>query len=130
MICYIIDNKFLDSDNSEPDAKRAKATPKVLDGTFFTVTKRENDEIWAMCSECNQVKKGNVRTTGNFRGHYRLMHAGRLKDLDEYCSKSNSSKRPMTEKQPSITESFQNTSGDTVRNILNECLHYCFEHQW
>lgn len=43
---------------SEPNAKRAKQAPKVLDGAFFTIVKRDGDSIVAACCVCKEEKKG------------------------------------------------------------------------
>lgn len=80
--------------DAEPDAKRAKKTPKILDGTFFTIKIRENDSIEAECPHCHEVKKGNVHSTGNFLSHYKTKHANQLKDLKEYLKNTNRSKTP------------------------------------
>lgn len=98
---------FLANENSEPDAKRPKK-PKVLDGTFFSIEKRDGDAVEATCSECQETKKGNVNSTGNFISHYKSKHAGRLNELKNYLKKS-TSERPVkakSDRQPSISESF------------------------
>lgn len=109
---------FIANENSEPDAKRQKKPSKILDGTFFTLQKRDGDLVEATCSHCKEIKKGNVNSTGNFISHYKSKHTDHVNELKSYLKKS-TSERPVKAKpdgQPPISESFQNTSGDTVRN--------------
>lgn len=118
---------FLANGNSEPETKKLKRPSKVLDGTFFTIKTRDGDSIEAMCSHCNEIKKGNMYSTGNFITHYKSKHADRLDELKNYLKKSNTSDRPLktkNDRQPSINESFASTSGDTVSNkrLFNEFL--------
>lgn len=117
---WLMNNIFLADENSEPDAKKPKKPSKILDGTFFTIEKRNGDSIEASCCQCKEVKKGNINSTGNFICHYKTKHADRLDELKSYLKKS--SEQPVMAKnkrQPSISESFQDTSGDTVRNIFS-----------
>lgn len=113
-----MNNIFLADENSEPDAKKPKKPSKILDGTFFTIEKRNGDAIEASCCQCKELKKGNINSTGNFICHYKTKHADQLDELKTYLKKS--SETQVTKKnnrQPSISDSFQNTSGDTVGNI-------------
>lgn len=109
-----MNNLLLANDNSEPEAKRPRNPSKFLDGTFFTIEKRDVDSIEASCCQCKELKKGNINSTGNFISHYKAKHADRLDELKNYLKKSSASAKK--ERQPSISESFQNTTGDTVRN--------------
>lgn len=108
----------LANDNLEPEAKRAKKTPKILDGTFFSIRKRDGDSIEASCCECAEVKKGNVNSTGNFLSHYKSRHGSRLIELKEYLKRSERSDKIKIDRQPTIAETLQNTSGDAVSLFL------------
>lgn len=114
-------HKNLANQNLEPQAKRPKKTPKILDGTFFSIRKRDGDSIEATCCECSEMKKGTVSSTGNFLSHYKSKHGSRHNELKEYLRKSNADK-PKIDRQPTISESIQNTSGDTVSFVFNELL--------
>lgn len=113
---------FSGEENTEPDAKRQRKPSKILDGTFFTIIKTTGDAIEASCCECNELKKGNLYSTGNFISHYKSKHAARLDELKNYSKKTDKSdeqKNTKKDRQPSISESFQNTTGETVRNIFH-----------
>lgn len=103
--------------------KAKKGIPKVFDGTFFTITKQTGDLIEARCAECNEVKKGNINTTGNFFSHYKSQHKDRIEDMKNYTKKVNTSTTEETteakkSRQPSITEAFKAPTVDMVCNKI------------
>lgn len=110
-------NGILLANELEPNAKRLKKPSKILDGTFFTIKKRDGDSIEALCCHCNELKKGNINSTGNFISHFKTKHADRLDELNKYLKKSSEQQfKAKIDRQPSISDSFQNTTGETVRN--------------
>lgn len=110
------------NENEAPPQKKAKKVPKILDGTYFSITSRNDDDhVEARCSECDEVKKGKLSSTGNYITHYRLKHKEKVEKLMQYLKKSieefglNDTK---TVKQAPINEILQNTSTDSVSNNI------------
>lgn len=75
------------SDAQEEDTiqepKKAKKIPKMLDGTFYELfgDVDANGNLNGKCTICNDIRKGNISSTGNFIKHYELKHPLRLNDL-------------------------------------------------
>lgn len=38
----------------------------------------------AKCMHCDEIKKGDISSTGNFKSHYKLKHSKQVKALEEY----------------------------------------------
>lgn len=71
--------------NSVQASKRMRFTyPRILQGKYYEVLKDDNGKVEARCTNCSEIKKGHVTSTGNFLSHYRTVHATLLKELDEY----------------------------------------------
>lgn len=70
--------------NSEPSVKKHKSLPKILDGKYFVLESEENGKLIVTCTVCNEQKKGNASSTGNFLKHYRKKHHDKVKELEEY----------------------------------------------
>lgn len=70
------------------DAQQAKTSkpsyPKLLDGKYFEVIKCDGTKIDAKCKTCGKVRKGNLKSTGNFTDHYRTQHPSMLQEIDQY----------------------------------------------
>lgn len=73
-----------------PD-KRIKATPKILDGKYFSIQSYvTNENIKAICAICNVVRSGSIIGTGNFTRHYKQNHPEKLLEMFEHITtKSN-----------------------------------------
>lgn len=106
----------------EPEQKKRKSLPKILDGTFYST--KENDKqnedgkIDAICTECNEPKKGHIASTGNFKMHYKMKHPSRFKDLENYLQKSamNNNKSPF--RQPVLNEFTNSTTVVSFRDYF------------
>lgn len=55
-----------------------------MDGTFFSLENEQNENVSAKCTECGEIKKGSLRSTGNFLSHYRKKHLARVTEIEEY----------------------------------------------
>lgn len=84
-----------------------------MDGTFFTIEQNENGKIMAKCMECQEVKKGNIFSTGNFINHYKSKHSSRVKSLEAYLKKIEphdateaNMENTITVRHPAITQCF------------------------
>lgn len=89
------DSKFVDvqsehltdsehNDVVQPPNKRARIIPRLLDGTFYEILKHEGDQVEAMCTNCQSVRKGNIKSTGNFFSHYRSKHESIMSKVRAY----------------------------------------------
>lgn len=95
-----------------------------MDGTFFTIQENDDGKITARCTECDELKKGNIFSTGNYINHYKTKHSARVKSMEEYLKAAkqpkgaaNTTTNTNTVRQPSIANSFSSSvSGDIVSN--------------
>lgn len=55
-----------------------------MDGKFFDIIAKSGEYVSASCCECNEIKKGSVKSTGNFKSHYRLKQSPLLEKLNAY----------------------------------------------
>lgn len=76
----------LEHENSEKDnGKRIKADPKILDGQFFEVVVRfNNNNVKAKCIQCGVIRSGSIMGTGNFVRHYNQKHKEILDELHNH----------------------------------------------
>lgn len=58
--------------------------PKLLDGKYFTIVSHDQTKVEAKCKTCNQTRKGDTRSTGNFMEHIRTKHPELVKEVDDY----------------------------------------------
>lgn len=77
-------------DDSVPK-RRIKATPKILDGKYFSIQSYvSNENIKAICTLCNVVRGGSIIATGNFTRHYKHNHPEKIAEMFEHIkAKSN-----------------------------------------
>lgn len=89
------------SDAEQIAKKRKKALPKSFDGKFFIVQTQneETGNLEARCTTCNESKKGNIASTGNFLGHYKKKHPSEAENLNKYIKsgkmESNNLRQPI-----------------------------------
>lgn len=69
---------------------RSDSVPKLLDGKYFTIIKREDTKIEAQCNldACKKVRKGDIKSTGNFMGHIRKEHPQIVAEVEAYRKQS------------------------------------------
>lgn len=94
--------------------------PRILDGQFFKVISNEEGKIQAKCNECNQIKKGNIQSTGNFISHYRSKHSASVRQLESYLAEKVVQTKNV--EQPEISSMVKPVTQDEV-NI--ESFDYC-----
>lgn len=82
----IIFNKiiFHNAEESHPPPAKRKKTPKMLDGTFYTIHAEKDNKVEAKCMLCGHIVKGNLGSTGNFKSHFSRKHKDRASDLEDY----------------------------------------------
>lgn len=71
-----------------PPAKKKRSTPRILDGTFYQVESIDGDNVVAKCKECDQSRKGSLKSTGNFLSHFRSAHSERSEELEKYLNRT------------------------------------------
>lgn len=58
--------------------------PKLLDGKYFSIVKRDGTKVEAKCENCGLIRKGTVTSTGNFMEHIRKMHSSIVSEAETY----------------------------------------------
>lgn len=89
----------LNAENDRNSVQRHNL-PKILDEKFFKVVSfGANGHVIAKCTaihsnsqKCNQSISGNLKSTGNFRSHYRLVHK---EQFNELCNHTSKTKKPV-----------------------------------
>lgn len=107
---------IIDADNRQSAKKAKLSLPRILDGKFFSVDLHIEGKIEARCTECNEVKKGHITSTGNFKNHYRIKHTSHMSSLETYL-KGKSDEAVDTQskpRQPTMTEFASNVNPDKV----------------
>lgn len=108
---FSIESVTNNAESLSPPRKKAKI-PKIFDGKFFEIVSIDDQErVEAKCMECLEIKKGNVKSTGNFKTHYKK-HTTRLAELESYL-KTNSS-LPAHPKQSDIRETLPGVPNEKV----------------
>lgn len=61
---------------TETIAKKARYDniPRLLDGKYFEIVKRDDIKVEAVCKSCGKIRKGNLTSTGNFMEHIKKSH--------------------------------------------------------
>lgn len=93
-----------------------KSIPRMLDGKYFLITKRENDKVTAVCTQCGKSRRGDIKSTGNFNDHYKNSHPLLAKEIEQYRKLKQDQNTPM--KQPTIPSLMLSSQGVSVRRIL------------
>lgn len=63
---------------------------------------------------CDEVRKGNMSSTGNFISHYQLKHSSKLKEMRDYLKNvANGTKN--TSHQPTLTDVLRQAPNDVCK---------------
>lgn len=89
-----------------PDPKRKKIVPRALDGTFFEIVKECGEKIEAKCKQCDEIKKGSIKSTGNFLNHYKARHPKEFENLEKHVKFVKLGCDVDKPQQPQISEHF------------------------
>lgn len=100
-------------DSEQPPAKKTKKYPKFFDGKYFSIQSDINGNVEAICSECQEIKRGNFLSTGNFFSHYKLKHNSKLQELKEYTKEGKK-----TPTQPTLNDMVSALTPDNVCEIV------------
>lgn len=103
--------------------------PKLLDGKYFTIIKREDTKIEAQCNldACKKVRKGDVKSTGNFMEHIRKEHPQIVAEVEAYrkqCGDDNDTDeahraKKYKKQQKTIEQMMTNFTMEEVNELLN-----------
>lgn len=107
-----------DSLTKVPEPKRKKVVPRALDGIFFEIVKECGEKIEAKCKQCEEIKKGNIKSTGNFLNHYKTKHPKEFEHLEKHVkfAKLGCEIKPQ---QPQISEHFPALTQIEVRSKID-----------
>lgn len=95
----------------------------MFDGKYFIVESQDNNtgSIEARCTACNETKKGNISSTGNFLSHYQKKHPSEISELKQYLK----NRKLLTNnlKQPILQEVLQSVTDVKVcdSNTITIC---------
>lgn len=64
--------------------KKQKTIPRLLDGKYFKIEKSDDSKVEASCTTCGKIRKGDIKSTGNFMEHYRSLHPSMVNEIDCY----------------------------------------------
>lgn len=112
---------FLEQESSgTQNAKKRKKTPKILDGKYFEIVSSVDVDgnLTAKCTICDEEKKGNIASTGNFLKHFNLKHPLRLNELKLYTRK-NVGEKEQKQQQLKIPDVIDATDAVQVCNFHN-----------
>lgn len=79
-------------------SKKKRTIPKILDGTYYEIVKEDEDNVDVKCCECGEIKKGNIKTTGNFLTHYQKKHPASVGNLREHLEKKSSDSKKFVQR--------------------------------
>lgn len=98
-----------------------------MDGKYFTITKKENTKIEALCNvpTCNKVRRGDVTSTGNFMDHIRKSHPELVAEVELY-RKQNSNADGNDERNEN-TRKHQKTIHQMFKKFTTEEVCFCLE---
>lgn len=105
--------------DDQPAKKSKSSVPKILDGKYYAIICSTGTKVDAKCMTCLKVRKGDVRSTGNFMEHYRSAHP-ELKDaVEKYRKQKDEICATVPLKQPMLNFSTPTTfSKETVCSSL------------
>lgn len=107
------DSEAASTSASVPKRKKSNETiPRILDNTFFNIVEIKEKGIIVRCTECKELKKGELSSTGNFKTHYRIKHPALLTKLEEHLKKKSIETRVST--QPTLQHFASSSNLDTV----------------
>lgn len=106
---------LLGTDEAAPPAKRvAESIPRLLDGKYFAITKRDKFSIHATCTTCGKIRKGDIRSTGNFLDHYKNSHSHLVKEITAYRQKNTVNMAVIKKQQKTLTTIIKPFKSDEV----------------
>lgn len=99
-------------DSNEPPAKTRnvelnepinynKAIPRLLNGKYFVIARRDKFKVIATCTICGKNRKGDIRSTGNFMDHYKTSHPTIIEEVEKHRKEKDDEKAP-TMKQTTL----------------------------
>lgn len=108
--------------------KKCVNLPKLLDGKFFKVLtdnwSSTPSNIDAQCQTCGKIRKGSIRSTGNFMDHYISCHPSLVKIVDQYRKQKEMDNPPLL-RQTTLNKLFGPLTTQLVSLIY---LHYLSLH--
>lgn len=115
---FLLDLDLTDTATStHQTTKKPKKIPKIFDGKFFVIESNQDDNIKARCTQCNEVKSGQISSTGNFIKHYQSKHPLKLNELRDSNKKPNLLEKGTTSHQPTLNEMARVLKSDEVNEL-------------
>lgn len=112
--------------------RKKKKLPKILDGKIFEIVSIDDEErVEAKCMECLEIRKGNAKSTENFKTHYKK-HSSRWPELEMYLKTNtplldNSKQSDIREAMPCIPNE-EVFSAISIKVLLLMYNKWNFEH--
>lgn len=119
LLCFYLDS--LDADNesdSNQPAKSPKKIPKILDGKYFEVNGSIDvkGNVQVKCLTCDDIKRGNVSSTGNFFKHYEKVHPLKFNEIRIYTKMKNDNTKQL--QQPTLGQLMQPIQQDVCSKLI------------
>lgn len=106
-------------------AKRRKfADPRLLDGTYFRIVKRDGFKIEAICTACGLARKGFLTSTGNFMDHLKKSHPSLVGKAENYRKYGKVPNSKQDKKQTTLNDLRKNFTHDEVCILIDTCLNH------
>lgn len=109
----------VNSEETQPNKQQKLSVPKLLDGTFFKISKEEDTKIEAVCITCGKTRKGTLKSTGNFMEHIKKDHPSLIEKVQSYRKQGCSSN--VVKQQNTVRDMFKNVTPQEV-NIRKEII--------
>lgn len=88
--------------------------PNMFDGKFYTGKMDENGNIKAICTVCNETKRGHISSTSNFIKHFK-QNPDKLLELKLYNKKPRSGEPDKQSlRQPTLNDIARSVKSDEV----------------
>lgn len=100
---------------------RYETVPRLLDGKYYEIIKRDNTKIEALCKTCNKVRKGFLTSTGNFMEHLRKSHPELVVEAELYKKQGVGNERNVK------NDKHQKTIQEMLKKFTSEEVCICFE---
>lgn len=104
-------------------AKRSKSIPRLLDGKYFSIIKeKDGTKIDVVCNLCGSIRKGDLKSTGNFMDHINKSHPTFIKPVDDY-------KKGVSDEVPKEVTRQQRTVKEMLKTFSQEQVSFRCEHE-
>lgn len=110
--------------NSHTNDTDTISIPKLLDGKYFQIARRDGIQISAICTQSGKTRSGQTKSTGNFMDHYRREHPSLVGAVEAYKQQnagigvdSDWSRKSAQKTLPAMFKPFTHNDISVFRNV-------------